>query len=46
MLFEIYNQLLGKWPEERQVSDPKFGLTHNLGGSPYMSICSVAILGT
>jgi len=45
MLFEMYNQLLGKWPEERQVLNPKFGLTHNLGGSPYMSICSVAILG-
>jgi acetyl-CoA C-acetyltransferase len=45
MLFEIYNQLLERLPEERQVLNPKYGLTHNLGGSPYMSICSVAILG-
>ncbi len=45
MLFEIYNQLLERFPEERQVPNPKYGLTHNLGGSPYMSICSIAILG-
>ena len=45
MLFEMYNQLLGRWPEERQVKDPKFGLTHNLGGIPNKNIVSVAILG-
>ncbi len=34
MLYEMYNQLLGRWPEDRAVKDPKFGLTHNLGGVP------------
>ena len=45
MLYEMYSQLLGRWPEERQVKDPKFGLTHNLGGIPNRTIVSVAILG-
>ncbi len=45
MLFEMYNQLLGRWPEERQVPNPKFGLTHNLGGHPAQNVCSVAIIG-
>ena len=45
MLFEMYNQLLGRWPEDRAVKDPKFGLTHNLGGVPNQNVCSVAIVG-
>ncbi|MDD5747435.1 MAG: acetyl-CoA acetyltransferase [Actinomycetota bacterium] len=45
MLFEMYNQLLGRWPEERAVKNPKFGLTHNLGGVPNQNVCSVAIVG-
>ena len=45
MMFETYNQLLGRWPEERQVKDPKFGLTHNLGGNPTGNVVSIAILG-
>jgi len=45
MLFEMYNQLLGRWPEERQVKNPKFGLTHNLGGIPNQNVCSIAIVG-
>jgi acetyl-CoA C-acetyltransferase len=45
MLFEMYNQLLGRWPEERQVKNPKFGLTHNLGGVPNQNVCSIAIVG-
>jgi len=45
MLFEMYNQLLGRWPEERQVKKPKFGLTHNLGGIPNQNVCSIAIVG-
>lgn len=45
MLFEMYNQLLRRWPEERQVKDPKVGLTHNLGGVPNQNVCSVAIVG-
>jgi len=45
MIFEIYNQLLGRWPEDRAVKNPKFGLTHNLGGVPNQNVCSVAIFG-
>ena len=30
---------------ERQIEDPKFGLTHNLGGFPAMNVCSISIVG-
>lgn len=46
MLYEVYNQLLGRWPEERAVKDAKIGLTHNLGGVPNQNVCSIAIIGT
>jgi len=45
MLYEMYNQLLKRWPEERLVPNPRFGLTHNLGGTPASNVCSVAIVG-
>ena len=45
MLYEMYSQLLGRWPEERRVKNPRFGLTHNLGGIPSTNVCSVAIIG-
>ena len=44
MLYEMYNQILGK-AGDRQIKDPKFGLTHNLGGFPMMNVCSIAIVG-
>jgi acetyl-CoA C-acetyltransferase len=44
MIYEMYLQLLGR-AGERQLKDPKFGLTHNLGGFPFMNVCSVAIVG-
>lgn len=44
MLYEMYLQLHGR-AGERQVQDPVFGLTHNLGGFPFMSVCSIAIIG-
>jgi acetyl-CoA C-acetyltransferase len=44
MVYEMYKQLQGK-AEKRQIEDPKLGLTHNLGGVPFRSICSVAIMG-
>ena len=44
MVYEIYTQLLGR-AGERQLDNPRFGLTHNLGGFPFQNICSVAILG-
>lgn len=44
MLYEMYLQILGR-AGERQVDDPRFGLTHNLGGAPHQNVCSVAIVG-
>lgn len=45
MVYEIYKQLQGK-AESRQVKNPKFGLTHNLGGQPPRNVCAISILGT
>lgn len=45
MIYEIYNQLLQRWPEDRLVKNARLGLTHNLGGVPHQNVCSVAILG-
>jgi len=45
MLYEMYCQLLERWPEERKVKDARLGLTHNLGGIPSTNVCSVAIIG-
>ncbi len=44
MAYEVYKQLQQK-AGPRQIPEPRLGLTHNLGGFPAMSICSVAILG-
>jgi acetyl-CoA C-acetyltransferase len=44
MLYAMYEQLLERVPEERQVKNPKFGLTHNLGGMPQANVVSVAIV--
>ncbi len=44
MLYEMYLQLLGR-AGERQLPNPKIGLTHNLGGMPSQNVCSVAIIG-
>jgi acetyl-CoA C-acetyltransferase len=44
MIYEEYKQLQGK-AGERQVKNPRFGLTHNLGGFPFSSVVSIAILG-
>ena len=44
MIYEVYKQLLGK-AGERQLANPRFGLTHNLGGLPFLNVCSIAILG-
>ena len=45
MIYEMYNQLLRRYPEARLVKDPRFGLTHNLGEFPYQCVCSISILG-
>lgn len=44
MLYELYLQFHGR-AGERQVEDPRFGLTHNLGGFPSMNVCSISIVG-
>lgn len=44
MLYEMYLQLQGR-ADDRQLEDPRYGLTHNLGGIPFMSVCSIAIVG-
>jgi acetyl-CoA C-acetyltransferase len=44
MIYEMYLQLHGR-ADERQLEDPKFGLTHNLGGLPFQNVCSIAIVG-
>ncbi|MDT8272501.1 MAG: acetyl-CoA acetyltransferase, partial [Desulfomonilia bacterium] len=44
MIYEMYLQILGR-AGDRQLKDPVFGLTHNLGGFPMMNVCSVAIVG-
>lgn len=44
MLYEMYLQLHGR-AGDRQLKDPRYGLTHNLGGFPFMNVCSIAIIG-
>jgi len=44
MIYEMYLQLQGR-AGKRQLKDPKFGLTHNLGGFPFMNVCSISIVG-
>jgi acetyl-CoA C-acetyltransferase len=44
MLYEMYLQLHGR-AEERQIENPRYGLTHNLGGFPFQNICSISIIG-
>jgi len=44
MLYEMYLQLQER-AGERQLHNPRYGLTHNLGGVPFMNICSIAIIG-
>ena len=44
MIYEVYKQLQGR-ADQRQVGNPRLGLTHNLGGFPSMSVVSVGIFG-
>ncbi len=45
MIYEIYKQLQGK-AGERQIKNPKLGITHNMGGIPCYNLAAVTILGT
>lgn len=44
MIYEMYLQLLGR-AGERQLKDPRYGLTHNLGGFPHQNVCAISIVG-
>jgi len=44
MIYEMYLQLHGR-AGARQLENPKYGLTHNLGGFPMMNVCSISIVG-
>jgi acetyl-CoA C-acetyltransferase len=44
MMYEVYKQLQGN-AGDRQIKDPKIGLTHNMGGFPPMNIISISIVG-
>lgn len=44
MAYENYLQLLGR-AGPRQLNSPSLGLTHNLGGVPYLGIAAISILG-
>lgn len=44
MVYEMYKQLQGK-AGPRQIKNPRFGLTHNLGGVPSVNVASIAIVG-
>ena len=44
MVYEMYLQLQGR-AGDRQLKNPRYGLTHNLGGFPMMNVCSIGIVG-
>jgi acetyl-CoA C-acetyltransferase len=44
MAYENYLQLLGR-AGERQLKNPRLGLTHNLGGTPYNNVACISIIG-
>jgi len=44
MMYEMYKQLQGK-AGDRQISNPRLGLTHNMGGFPPMNLISMSIVG-
>ena len=44
MMYEVYTQLLGR-AGPRQIADVSLGLTHNLGGVPYLGVAAVSVLG-
>ncbi|MBT3661075.1 MAG: acetyl-CoA acetyltransferase [Rhodospirillaceae bacterium] len=45
MIYEMYLQMQGRAGERQRSDEPKFGLTHNLGGFPHQNVCSVVIVG-
>ncbi len=44
MIYEMYLQILGR-AGDRQLKDPRLGLTHNLGGFPSSNVNAISIIG-
>ncbi len=44
MIYKIHLQINGR-AEDRQLENPRLGLTHNIGGFPFMNVCSISIIG-
>jgi acetyl-CoA C-acetyltransferase len=44
MVYEVYLQLLGR-AGPRQLKNPSFGLTHNLGGAPHSNVSAISVIG-
>lgn len=44
MIYEMYLQLQGR-ADKRQLENPRYGLTHNLGGFPHQNVCAISIVG-
>lgn len=44
MMYEMWLQLRGE-AGERQIKDPKIGLTHNLGGAPGRCVSFISLVG-
>ncbi len=44
MIYENYLQFLER-AGDRQISDPRLAVNHNLGGFPHQNICSISIVG-
>ncbi len=45
MIYAMYEQILERVPEERKVKNARIGLTHNLGGTPWMNVAAISIIG-
>jgi len=45
MLYESWLQFHGK-AGKRQLDDPRLGLAHNLGGTPYLGVQGITIVGS
>ncbi|MFH1241332.1 MAG: acetyl-CoA acetyltransferase [Pseudomonadota bacterium] len=45
MIYAMYEQILERVPEERKVENTRLGLTHNLGGTPWMNVSAISIVG-
>ncbi|MFC1821051.1 acetyl-CoA acetyltransferase [Thermodesulfobacteriota bacterium] len=45
MIYAMYEQLMDRVPEEREVKNTRLGMTHNLGGYPWRNVAAISIIG-